>query len=254
MRLMHPQPVRRYLAARFLLAATGLALLSTSGAAQQTAILKGRIVDDETGDPVANAVVRIKGLPPLTANSQGRFELSSLPAGSVELAIQAIGYAAQTHRFPASAGEVIDRIFPLQFTGAKLPDIEVEGRAQRLAPRYVQFERRRGLGMGAYFRWDELKDRGYATVGDALRTVRGVKIRCDQAAFECFAVMARSPQCAPVWWIDGIEIRSFHENTPIRDLYGIEIYRGPGEVPGEFGGSNAGCGVIVMWTKSRPYR
>ena len=37
-------------------------------------------------------------------------------------------------------------------------------------------------------------------------------------------------------------------------LRGIEIYRGPGEVPGDFGGSNAACGVIVMWTKSRPYR
>jgi hypothetical protein len=67
--------------------------------------------------------------------------------------------------------------------------------------------------------------------------------------------MARAPrQCKPTWWIDGVEVRSFHENTPIRDIYGIEIYRGPGEVPGEFSGSNAACGVIVMWTKSRPFR
>jgi hypothetical protein len=49
-------------------------------------------------------------------------------------------------------------------------------------------------------------------------------------------------------------VGSFHEDTPIRDVYGIEIYRGPSEVPGEFSGSNAMCGVIVMWTKSRPYR
>jgi hypothetical protein len=37
-------------------------------------------------------------------------------------------------------------------------------------------------------------------------------------------------------------------------VYGIEVYRGSGEIPAEFGGSTAGCGVIVMWTKSRPYR
>jgi len=25
-------------------------------------------------------------------------------------------------------------------------------------------------------------------------------------------------------------------------------------VPAEFTGSNAGCGVVVVWTKSKPYR
>jgi outer membrane cobalamin receptor len=66
--------------------------------------------------------------------------------------------------------------------------------------------------------------------------------------------MSRDPQCFPTWWVDGTRVASFHENTPIRDVYGIEIYRGPGEVPGEFAGSDAACGVIVIWTKSRPYR
>lgn len=254
MNIASVSPPRKHRATRFVIAAVWLAVLAAPGAAQQPATLKGRILDEETGEPVANAVVRIKGRPPLTANSQGRFEVSDIPAGQVELAIQAIGFAAQTHRFPVSVGQVIERIFPMQFDGTKLPDLEVEVRAQRLAPRYAEFERRRGLGMGAYFRWEEIKARGFSSVGDALRTVRGVKIRCDQAAYECYAVMARTPQCAPTWWIDGVEIRSFHENTSIRDVYGLEIYRGPGEVPADYGGSNAGCGVIVMWTKSRPYR
>jgi len=114
--------------------------------------------------------------------------------------------------------------------------------------------RRRHRALGAYLRWDEIKRKGYSSVGDALRTVRGVRIECNQQAFECNAVMVRTPQCPPTWYIDGVEARSFHENTPISDVYGIEVYRGAGEVPGEFAGSNAGCGVIVMWTKSRPYR
>jgi hypothetical protein len=108
--------------------------------------------------------------------------------------------------------------------------------------------------MGTYLRWDELEKRGYASVGDALRTVRGVRIQCNQQTFECFAFMARTPQCQPTWWVDGVEVRSFHENTSIRDVYGIEVYRGAGEVPGEYAGSDAGCGVIVVWTKSRPFR
>jgi hypothetical protein len=74
------------------------------------------------------------------------------------------------------------------------------------------------------------------------------------SAFYREAFMSRDPQCFPTWWVDGTRVASFHENTPIRDVYGIEIYRGPGEVPGEFAGSDAACGVIVIWTKSRPYR
>lgn len=248
----HPLAVRRRGVAHWALALALLAVLSAPGAAQQTGTLKGRILDDETGDPVSSAVVRIKGRPPLTATAQGTFQVSDLPAGQVDVAIQAIGFEPIIVKFPIAAGQVIERIFPLQFTGSKLPDLEVKVRAQRLAPRYSEFERRRGLGMGTYFRWDEMQ--AFNTLGDALRTVRGVRIRCDQARYECFAVMARNPQCNPTWWIDGVEIRSFHENTSIRDIYGVEIYRGPGEVPGDFGGSNAACGVIVVWTKSRPYR
>lgn len=81
-----------------------------------------------------------------------------------------------------------------------------------------------------------------------------MRMNCVQSEFECYIRMARTPQCSPQWWVDGVNVSSFHESTPIRDIYGIEIYRGPGEVPGEFAGSNAGCGVIVLWTKSKPYR
>lgn len=234
----------------------GIAALSgvRSLHAQTPAMLRGQVVDDETGDPIVGALVRVAGHPPLETDSLGRFRVDSLPPGEISVAIQAIGYNSKQERVELLAGEVREHLFSLSFTGERLPDVVVRARAERLAPRYVDFERRQARGLGAFFRWDELKDRGYNTVGEALRTVRGVRIRCDQAAFECHAVMTRSPQCQPAWWIDGTQVRSFHENTPIRDVYGIEIYRGPGEIPGEFGGSTAGCGVIVIWTKSRPYR
>ena len=33
------------------------------------------------------------------------------------------------------------------------------------------------------------------------------------------------------------------------DVAAIEIYRSAAEIPPQFNGPNAGCGVIVMWTK-----
>ena len=243
----------RTLTGALVAALVAVAIGPETGAAQAT--LRGRVIDSEMGHPLPGAVVRIQpGPPPLTSDTLGRFEAQELPAGDAEVTIQLLGYAIGvfTVRLPPSGG--VDRVFALDFTGHLLPELVVRARADRLMPRYLDFEQRRARGLGAYFRWDDLKRQGYSSVGDALRTVRGVRIQCNQQAFECFAVMARTPQCQPTWWIDGVEVRSFHENTPIRDVYGIEIYRGPSEVPGEFSGSNAACGVIVMWTKSRPFQ
>jgi len=227
-----------------------LALGPRTGAAQAT--LRGRVIDSEIGQPIAGATVRIRRDPPLTTDSLGRFEVRGLPEGDAEIAIQVIGYARGAFwiRIPPS-GEV-DRVFALDFTGARLPAVVVEARAEKLEPRYVPFEQRRHRKLGAYLRWDELA--AYGSVGDALRTVRGVRMTCNQQTYECFAYMARTPHCLPTWWVDGQQVHSFHESTSIRDVYGIEIYRGAGEIPAEFTGSNAGCGVIVVWTKSRPFR
>lgn len=241
-----------FLAGVLVVALLGVTISPQEGTAQ--AALHGRVVDSEMGTPVAGATVRIRRGPLLTTDSLGRFEAGQLPAGEADVTVQAFGYGRADFKVFLPDSETVVQTFGLDFTGHDLPEIEVRGRAERLMPRYADFEQRRQRGLGAYLRWDDLIKKGSGSVSDALRSVRGVRIQCDQASYECFAVMARSPQCHPAWWIDGVEVHSFHENTPVRDVYGIEIYRGPGEVPGEFAGSNAACGVIVMWTKSRPYR
>lgn len=236
-----------------LAALLAVAIGPETGASQAT--LRGRVIDSEVGHPLPGAVVGIQpGPPSLTTDSLGRFEAQQLPAGIAEVTIQAIGYSKGVFRVHLPTSGAVEGVFALEFTGYRLPEVVVQARAELLVPRYLDFEQRRQRGLGAYLRWDELAKKGYSSVGDALRTLRGVRIECDQESFECFAVMARSPRCQPKWWIDGVQVNTFHENTPIRDIYGIEVYRGAGEIPGEFGGSDAACGVIVMWTKSRPYR
>jgi hypothetical protein len=241
------------LSAATLSAALAISIATATAAAQAT--LRGRVMDSEMGNPLAGATVRIKGAPAqLLSDSLGKFYADQLPAGEVEVRIQLLGYAPGVFRIRLPATGVVERDFALDFTGNRLPEQVVRARAEQLAPRYIDFEQRRQRKLGAYFRWDELEKAGYSSVGDALRTVRGIRIKCDQQTFECSAFLARTPHCQPTWWIDGVEVRSFHENTPIRDVYGIEVYRGAGEVPGEYSGSNAACGVIVIWTKSRPFR
>ncbi len=231
-----------------------LVTVPASGVAQQ-ATLRGRVVDSEIGTPVSGAVIKIKNVPAMVrTDTLGQFEAPGLPVGKTEVTILAVGFDSATYTVYLPLQGVLEGVFTLDFTGFQLPEVAVVARVEQLVPRYLDFERRRLRGLGTYIRWDEIRNRGFSSVGDALRTLRGVRIQCNQETFECFAFMSRAPTCQPAWWIDGVQVRSFHENTPIRDVYGIEVYRGPGEVPAEFTGSTAGCGVIVMWTKSRPYR
>ncbi|HET9424254.1 MAG TPA: carboxypeptidase-like regulatory domain-containing protein [Gemmatimonadaceae bacterium] len=231
-----------------------LAIIPGTELGYAQATLRGRVVDSELGNPLPAAAVRIRGGPEgVVTDTLGVFEVQ-LPSGQAELNIQLIGYAPGIFMVQVPAAGVFERTFAMDFNGNRLPEQVVRARAERLTPRYVDFEQRRQRKLGAFLRWDELERQGAGSVGDALRKVRGVRIKCDQQTFECFAYMSRTPTCQPTWWVDGVEVRSFHENTPIRDVYGVEIYRGAGEVPGEFSGSNAACGVIVIWTKSRPFK
>jgi Carboxypeptidase regulatory-like domain len=233
----------------------GSLALSVSNAWAQGATLKGRVLDSELGEPIPGASVRVRpGGAPLTVDSTGRFEVAGVRAGEIEVAVQAIGFQSRSWKLTVQDGQTLTRDFSLDFTGEKLPDLVVTARAVKLAPRYADFERRRERGIGAYMRWDEIKKKNFNTVGQAMRSIRGVRLECDQQEFECFVKMARTPNCMPQWYVDGVQVSMFHENTPIRDVYGLEIYRGPGEVPGEFSGSQAGCGVLVVWTKSKPYQ
>jgi hypothetical protein len=228
---------------------------ATTAAVGQTATLKGRVIDAEIGEGVPGATIRIRpGGGPITTDSAGRFEVSGIAPGQIEVTVVALGFETQSWKFTVQPGQVVDRGFSLSFTGEKLPELVVTERAAKLMPRYADFERRRDRGIGAFLRWDEIKKKNFGTVGQAMRSIRGVRLECNQEEYECYIRMARTPNCAPAWFVDGVQVRLFHENTPIRDIYGIEVYRGPSEVPAEFTGTTAGCGVLAVWTKSRPYQ
>jgi len=220
--------------------------------ASQGAVLKLQLVDDETGDPITGAIVRMKGLPDTTTGAAGRIELTGLKAKAWQVEFRALGYEPRMETIHLTEGQVLSMRFGLSFTGDKLPEVVVTERRAKLSPRYADFHRRMTSNLGYYVTWETIKQKGYSNVGETLRGVRGVYVNC--AITDCKISMSRSRGCVPAFWLDGIEGGPFGATAvPIRDVYGIEVYRGAGETPGEYAGSG-GCGVIVIWTKSKPYR
>jgi hypothetical protein len=217
----------------------------------QTATLRLKLVDDETGEPVAGVIVRLKGRPDTTTGSGGLMEISGLEPKSWKVELRAIGYDPRFETISLTAGQVLQMRFGLSFNGDQLPEVVVTARRGKISPRYADFHRRMENKLGYYVTWETIKQRGFTSIGETLRSVRGVYVDC--RVTDCNVSMARSKGCTPAFWIDGIEGRSFATAVPIRDVYGIEVYRGAGETPGEYV-STGGCGVIVIWTKNKPYR
>jgi hypothetical protein len=61
--------------------------------AQPPATLRGRVLDAQTGEPLAKARVSVRGVEIETRTDEaGRFELAGLPAGEVEIAVATVGY------------------------------------------------------------------------------------------------------------------------------------------------------------------
>ena len=233
------------------LIALGAGVCGAPGLSAQEGSVRVTVVDDETGDPVVGAVLKIKNRPDATTDETGKAVLAGLPVGRLEVEIRAIGFLSRRDYLGIQAGAQRDQRFGLSFTGEQLPELVVVARREKLSGRYQDFHRRQASGSGEFITWADIAQRHYTRLGDALRNVRGVRVDC--RTHDCVITMARSTSCPAAVWVDGTESPQFGPNTPIGDVYGIEVYRGAGEMPAEFAGTS-GCGAVVVWTKNRPYR
>lgn len=215
--------------------------------------IMGQLVAHETGLPITGASVALTGTALATrTDSLGQFALTGVAPGVFLLEIRAVGYATTSWRLTLKPGKVLTHLFEMELLPYELPEVVVKGKQPLSVRRFADFERRRRAGMGYFLTQEQIERTNPATLIDVLVTVRGVKQVC--LTNDCSAIMARSPPgCYPQYFLDGHESTPyFARNTPPHDVRGIEVYRGSSETPGEFTGSNSGCGVIVIWTKSAP--
>lgn len=223
-------------------------------AAAQTASsgLIGHVFDERTNEAMTQGIIIVDSTRrSIQISSQGRFVVSALPPGSHRIELRAIGYRPYIRDFTTVDGQVLELQFGMVFTGAQLPEIAVEARNSKLLPRYADFERRRLNGQGLYVTRDQIKAKGYMNMGDALKSLSGVRVDC--GPIDCSIRMARSTAgCGPTFYIDGRMVRNFASDTPVSDVQGIEVYRGAAEMPGEFAGAGAMCGVVAIWTRAAP--
>jgi len=254
----------------FLLAAALAYAYPALGRAQGSAAsFAGQIVIRESGNPIpyARLVVLSDGGRADNADSVGRFDITGLKPGIHRFMLVVPGVPRSNFVIAFAKGERIVQNVEIELAALSAPPdpppTAAGAKAQPLARvdvtapapmdrRYLDFERRLRTGRGQYVTRAQIEERQYNTLQDAMRQLRGVRVDCGGGA-GCFITMARAPMgCSPDYVIDERVDNAFGPQTPIRDIEAIEVYTGPADVPGEFAGTNAGCGLVVIWTRNGP--
>jgi hypothetical protein len=236
-------------------------------AAQSTraATLKGVVLDAATAKPLQGAriVVSTTGGVFVT-DSAGQFEISGLATGIVRFFFSADGFPTASVVLAFASGEVMQQRFELDSTIVAQVD-SLRPTIQPLEPttvtaeysrgvRYENFERRLKTGRGQYVTRAQIDSSSWSDLGDAVRHMRGVAVECGGGR-GCQIRMVRANQgCYPEYIVDDRVDNFFGPYVAIRDIEGLEVYTGAADVPGEYAGRNAGCGVVVIWTKAGPLK
>jgi hypothetical protein len=212
----------------------GTLVVKLSGAVAADSSLRVHVELSTVGS--SSSVVRLD-----STGSQRSVRMAQVPVGRYRVETRALGFVPDTSFVEISS----DRTASLSIALARITALDPVTVAGTNKGHVGAFETRRAAGKGTFLTRDDLAKTRRLT--DALRSVRGMRVDCGSG--NCRVLMVRSTTCEPRYFINGFPSNGEVLTTPVLDIAGVEIYRGPSEMPAEFMGSKSMCGAIVIWTK-----
>ncbi len=235
----------------------------------------GRVADRTFDRAVDGAAIRIENGEVderTVSDGSGRFLFGPLEPGTYRIHVEHIGFENLDRVIEVVDDRTLEINFSLTVDAVELEPLVVTALRQRrleLAGFYDRKDFGEKLGLGVYATQEDIKRSGAQRLTSFLRTIPAVRVQCSGSGIgrnACRILMTRGTggfgdgpggcQNTNVW-IDGawvIRPGQSSTQTPINDLVsvmevaGIEIYRGPSELPAQYGGSSGRCGAIVIWT------
>lgn len=232
--------------------------------------VRGSVVDDQTGEPIAGATVIFSDsngqrLGRRVTDGNGEFGFDVRHRTGVRLRAGRIGYRyAETPFLPFRGADLLVVEVRLSTEAVLLAPLEIVARSEAVrSPIVMDFDRRARDGFGSYFTRADIERIRPGRVSDLLVSIPGVRLETGGGRGHASVVtMARSPMgmgggaCPVQVFLDGrLMTRGNVTQVPVDDLAtpdaveGIEIYRGLSTVPPEFLTPNSRCGVIAIWTR-----
>lgn len=222
----------------------------------------GRVLDAETDRPLSATAVSLVGRgTEVETDRQGRFALSGILAGEQHLEIRRIGYARLLLPLSVASGLTTELEIALPPEPLEMePLVATVIRPRRLE--IVGFYERKFWGElvsgGTFFTAEDIDRRRPLRISHMIADAPGIRLRCSGSGINsCRLVNPRFSEgfspggCTMNTYVDGVLIRGgvVDEFVLPLEVAGVEIYQGPAQLPGEFAGSDARCGAVVVWTK-----
>ncbi|WP_420447449.1 carboxypeptidase regulatory-like domain-containing protein [Candidatus Palauibacter sp.] len=207
--------------------------------------LIGRVVDRETGRPVATAAVSVLGRPTEAASDrQGLFRLTGVPVGQHELRVRRLGYAPLLHTVDVTTGHTTELEIGLVREPVELEPLVVSTTRSRRLEIKGFFERKHWgelLGLGTFYTVQDIERRRPLRISQMIEELPSIRMGLLNARSGCRLSV----------YLDNVSVGAKNIDKlvlPI-EVAGVEVYRGAASLPAEFGGSDSRCGVAVVWTK-----
>jgi hypothetical protein len=258
----------------------GLLLIVTT--ALEAQVIRGTVRADSGDVPVAGAEVLLEGTEWRSRTDRaGTFRLTDITPGSYRLLARAVGYRPLAAQAIVAAGDTIDLDLVLTKLTVELPPIEVTADKPEFRSAVMRgFDDRRRAGLGRFFTRKDLEKWDHGTVTAALRGVSGLRLvplPCTGGyavatnregggpgagvhKLVCTGIRGTliiQPACYLSVYVDGVRIWSWGDQPPpdMEDLAaqaieGIEIYRGPSELPAQYQTTGSSCGAVLFWTRT----
>jgi hypothetical protein len=243
----------------------GLILAATTGPASAQA-LRGRLLEWPGDRPIAGGTVSLYDTAGLRISStvsraDGSFEMKAPVGLALVLHGSANGYfdmmADDTLEFVGA--DTLDIEFRLRVMPFALDAVEADVRGEGATnPRLADtgFFQRRRIGLGEFLTREDIVERpATQRITDLLVGMRGVQVTRDGIAFRAPGESIMGG-CAPRVYLDGMLSGlpltfdfSGVNSIPTDAIEAIEVFRGPSEIPPQYGGAQGTCGVVLLWTR-----
>jgi hypothetical protein len=206
--------------------------------AQGGASVELRVIEKETGTPLARAEVRLNGVMRARSDTAGYAFLAGLEPGRHELEVVMVGRRTDSLVVQVAAGDVVPLEVMLEMKPVVLPELGVVAPPRR-APG-VREPRR--WGGGRYY------DRALI---ERMRIRRLSQLLVRIGAMQPSRRGQQVP-CVPRLVVDGIMLgETSVDIIPVQDVEVVEVFSN-GDMPPQFGGTSAGvCGLVAVWTRHK---
>jgi len=253
------------LSAAVILASCAVATASSAQVVGRSALtglqsIKGQVTDSGS-NPLPGVEVSVVGTElRAVTDSLGNFRLSGPLRDVEEVHARRVGYqpVSVQVKLVSDSNTTAIRMIPLNVLAS------VEVRAQMLSERLVRtgFPERQRRGVGEFVGPQSIDSmaRHTQSASSMLRGVAGVEVSCGSAS-RC-SVRPKRAQCLHLFVNGQFRPGVLDDWVPAHDVYAFEVYPSANRVPAEFQGpltqrgnnrvnARAGCGALVVWTKSR---